>query len=240
MRPALRHLLLGASASAIGVAAACGYEGRSLDLFPRRNLVGDVAPCNSALDCPDNRPYCTGGLCVECLSDAECRGNRPACLAGVCVTCTGPEHCPEGSACNVAGDRCAPVCRGDGGCAGATPRCDDSRGFCVECVDDAECTTRERAVCDTAAGQCVACNSDDECSGRTPACDRARHQCVECTDPSYCDGLACDNERRCVECNRDADCPGGGRCDPMGRCEGGCASDAAEDAGSCPPAPRRP
>jgi hypothetical protein len=230
----LPRVAITAIALAVGVATACGYEGRSLDLFPSVPLAGDLGRCSAELECPMNRPFCAEGLCVECRSDGECRGNKPACLAGACVTCSGPEHCPLGSACNVAADRCAPACERVEDCTLREQlSCDVERGFCVECLDDATCVDPARPACDRPAGQCVACNDDGDCSGRQRACDPIRHQCVECLDASHCGGLVCDTERqRCAECSRDADCPGGTFCDPMGRCQPDCSGDAgAADAG---------
>jgi Cys-rich repeat protein len=232
-----RHALLAASWSVAAVAGACSYDGRSLDLFPTGELSSEIARCSGAADCPTDRPFCSGGLCVECLSDAECRGNKPACLAGVCVTCSGPEHCPAGSACNVAAERCAPACRSAEDCSGAQGLCDMTQGFCVECLEGSDCNAPDRAACERPAGQCVACNSDGDCSGMRPACDTIRHQCVECTSAEHCAGLICDSERqRCAQCSRDADCASGTRCDPMGRCQEDCSANAA-DAAVCRPAP---
>ncbi len=207
-----------ASSLALGLASGCGYEGRSLDLFPSAALDADLTRCTSAAACPANRAFCAEGLCVECLSDAECGGNKPACLAGVCVTCSSAEHCPSDSACNVAAQRCAPRCGDAAACSGATATCDVARGLCVECVSDGDCLAPGRPACERAAGQCVACTGDEHCSGARVTCDRARQQCVEC--------------------GRDADCANGGRCDAMGRCQQGCTGDAG-DVG-CMPRPPRP
>lgn len=210
--------LVAASSAALLLAGACGYEGRSLDLFPSAALLGDIARCASAIDCPDNRSFCAEGLCVECLSDAECSGNRPACLAGVCVTCSRPEHCPAASFCNVAAQRCAPACGDAAVCSGATATCDLEQGFCVECLTDGDCPEPGRPACDRPAGQCVACTGAEHCSGARPVCDPARHQCVECSG--------------------EADCAGGGRCNAMRRCQRDCTADAG-DAG-CMTRPPRP
>jgi hypothetical protein len=210
---------IAASSLALVLASACGYEGRSLDLFPSVALDGDLARCTSADDCvDDNRGLCVEGLCVECRSDVECGGNKPACLAGVCVTCTGPEHCPAQSACNVAAQRCAPACGDAAACSGPTANCDVRQGFCVECVGDSDCPEPGKPACDQPGGQCVECTRPEHCTGARARCDLTRHQCVECS--------------------ADDDCAGGGRCDAMGRCQPGCIGDAMDVA--CMPAPPRP
>lgn len=210
---------IAASSLALVLASACGYEGRSLDLFPSVTLDGEVSRCSSAVDCLDpERGLCVEGLCIECLSDAQCRRNRPACLAGVCVTCTGPEHCPVANVCNVAAQRCAPACGDAAACSGQTATCDVRQGFCVECVSDVDCPEPGRPACDQPAGQCVECTGAEHCTGARARCDLSRHQCVEC--------------------NAGADCADGGSCDAMGRCQPGCMSDPMNVA--CVPAPPRP
>jgi hypothetical protein len=209
---------IAASSLALSLASACGYEGRSLDLFPSAMVDADVSRCSSADDCPDNRGLCVEGLCIECLSDTECSGNRPACLAGVCVTCTGPEHCPDDSACNVAAQRCAPACGDAAACTGPRPTCDVAQGFCVECVSDGDCPEPGRPACDRPGGQCVECTSAEHCTGARARCDLSRHQCVECSSAD--------------------DCAGGGPCDAMGRCQPGCMGGSMDVA--CMPAPPGP
>lgn len=179
-----------------GAVVGCGYEGRSLDLFPERADPAAAARCGGPGDCPDNRPLCTAGLCVECLSDADCRAGRPACVRGVCVTCSGPEHCPEGSTCNVAAERCAPSCEQTGDCGGATASCDLARGFCVECAESAECTRPDRPVCEPEAGRCVECIEDVEClDPARPACAPARNRCEACNRDEHCPGSSCELAR---------------------------------------------
>lgn len=229
-----------ATSLAFALASACGYEGRSLDLFADAVLEGDIARCTRDVDCFDDRPLCVEGLCVQCLSDAECSGNRPACLAGACVTCTGPEHCPAEGACNAALQRCATACGDDRPpCTGRTATCDFARGFCVECVSDDECPEPGRPACDIAAGQCVACTRAEHCSGALDECDLSRHECIECRVDADCGSAGrCERSGRCQPGMVEMEPPGATPCDPAGPCSPECTNGAA-DAG-CMPGPPRP
>jgi hypothetical protein len=233
---------IGAGSTALVLASACGYEGRSLDLFPTAVLDGDLARCARDNECPDKLPFCVEGLCVECVSDAECTDKNPACLAGVCVACTGPQHCPDEGACNASLQRCATAC-GEGlpACSGPTATCDLTRGFCVECVSDDNCLEPGRPACDLAPGQCVACTSADHCSGAADECDLTRHECIECRVDADCtNGGRCERSGRCEPGMVEMETPPPvvGPCDPAGPCQPECTMGVA-DAG-CMPGPPRP
>jgi len=46
--------------------------------------TGFVPECSTNADCPSNKPYCVGGVCVQCRNDADCPEGYE-CKSGVCV-----------------------------------------------------------------------------------------------------------------------------------------------------------
>lgn len=98
------------------------------------------ASCENDGQCAWPVPYCERpeGRCVGCRSGADCDG---------------PEQCdPLAMRCVVRCDRDSD-CRSNTGFDGQL--CDQTRGFCVECVQDADCGSRSRHHCDETLGQCV-------------------------------------------------------------------------------------
>lgn len=45
---------------------------------------GPPEPCVIDSDCPPEKPYCSFGVCVECLQDVHCPSGK-VCRDGVCV-----------------------------------------------------------------------------------------------------------------------------------------------------------
>lgn len=58
--------------------------------------------CTTDADCPTGYA-CVGGVCipitVECTVDTECPSERPFCVGGVCVQCRVDANCQEGYVC---------------------------------------------------------------------------------------------------------------------------------------------
>jgi len=83
---------------------------------------------------------------------------------------------------------------GVGGCPPATPYC--SEGTCVNCVGAADCaqlTGPETPYCDDSTGFCVECLRHDDCAEPTPNCDTRAGRCeAPCQEHSQCEIGACE------------------------------------------------
>ncbi len=141
------------------------------------------------------------GQCVECAADTQCTKDpaKGFCVANACTGCgtTGSTGCsarPDGKvACAVTGT---------------------STGQCVECLNNAGCTT------DPAKGFCVnnACTGcqnagSTACAGSKPACPMTgtlAGQCVECIDNTLCTANAAKHfcvSNACAGCDKAATNP---------------------------------
>lgn len=137
-------------------------------------------------------------------------------------------------------------CTVDTDCRLATLHCDPNAGVCVECVNDAQCTTAGLTRCDLATQVCAGCKVDGDCAHgqlcetttgtclftciedptcplEAPACDEVRGVCIRCKhnrdcarDEPFCEAVS----GRCLSCLNDDDCPvATPRCDrPLGGC----------------------
>ena len=213
-------LALGFATLAVSWGVGGCQEGPTLELFPVADgpVAGSSsADCDGGGSCPSDRPFCTNGACVECRLDDDCPGATPVCALGACVTCTADRGCPEGQACNVVLTSCAATCAGPSDCMGALGQCEFNEGYCVECLEDAQCPMGNRPACDTASGACVRCTEDSDCPMPMRRCSAATQECVECLGDADCpepNRPACVLERHaCDQCTNDAHCPSGMLCD---------------------------
>lgn len=150
----------------------------------------------------------------ECESDPDCAGRagRPVCdpVRGRCVACTpSMDRCDPSDHCDPATFTCAPGCRADEGCAGATPRCDTALRRCVECTRTDQCPSG--ASC--AGGRCMMVSCP---MGRADCNRNAMDGCEAdlATDPMNCGACATQPPEQCN--TRDDNC--NGRCDDLGGC----------------------
>lgn len=194
--------------------------------------------CESALrcvdtDCPDGFSCAPDGYCretVACASDAECDDG---------VFCSGVERCDQDTG------ECA---IGTPPCTAEAPICQEDLGACHECSVDAECDNGNfcdgmevcsAGFCTTSAEpQCpFGCNvENNRCRDCSSTEDCASDPCVdgvfECSAKGECEfvreGCApteiCDPEGGedgglvCYQCDDDADCDNGLRCDGREEC----------------------
>ncbi len=83
-------------------------------------------------------------------------------------------------------------CSGNDGCAShpMDPVCDTSRGVCVQCLQNAQCTPMT-PVCDHGTDTCRGCVADSECPGMGPRC-LADGTCAEASELIYVDSAGAD------------------------------------------------
>jgi hypothetical protein len=112
------------------------------------------------------------------------------------------------------------------------PRCDPSRHRCVACLTTLDC--QDGFACDSLANRCLqTCAADKPCPKDAHGCDERRHVCYECDEDHECAtsplGQLCASDGSgCVECRKEAECPGQ-HCDQLsGRCV------ECRDGGDCP------
>lgn len=210
------------SSLAVALVACNASDVRSLHLSPLQGAAtASSANCETPNDCPNNRPHCESGLCVECKTDPDCEDANPACHRGTCVRCADDDHCAESQACNRARHSCALSCAADADCAGQREsRCNGS--LCVECTDLSHCDDKH-PFCDKPSGTCAECLTSADCP--SGVCDPTERKCLECIVDGDCASGRCQQpERRCVECVTTADCTAG-TCDEKGECRAPCAAD---------------
>jgi Cys-rich repeat protein len=53
------------------------------------------------------------------------------------------------------------------------------------------------AVCDQSRGECVECLRDADCSGNAPVCDHEERECVQCVVDADCDAGGTCQDREC-------------------------------------------
>jgi Cys-rich repeat protein len=154
--------------------------------------------CSGDQDCGLESLHCdaTQGRCVECVVDQDCgEPDRPRCdgVLNRCVGCKVARDCPTGSSCDSATQRCLRSCREEVDCALTDHDCDERRGVCLQCDDDAECATSEGGrYCASDGTGCVQCRLDAQC-GAGAVCDLLLGRCVACRDTRDCaPGTFCD------------------------------------------------
>ena len=107
----------------------------------------------------------------------------------VFAACESNADCAGGEVCRD--DECRTACQDDSECTGDYAVCSVDDGICVECIDDTTCDDDERCVDQACA---FFCSADDQCAS----------------------GEFCREEEgtcHAIECEENADCSGGFRCD---------------------------
>ena len=190
---------------AAGVASAFGpacdqsfyFDIPAPDVAPDGGAPALPLRCTTEADCPFASLHCDvqSGGCYECIQDGDCEGTAPHCEADLhrCVECTGSRDCPAGLACDATTHRCLASCTDEYECPTSAPECDERRGVCVACDEDAECRGVGSAnYCALDGSRCVECRSDLHCGPGT-SCDPIEGRCVACRSSADCDaGRVCD------------------------------------------------
>lgn len=191
-------------------AGVCGHCSGNGDCSANQTCVQGLCQCSGPSGCGGDAPTCVGatdggpvGTC-GCLDNSDCGTglvcNQAAYAYGACVAncATGGTTCVPGSRypdCQT--DVLAPTygscvpCVSDSECAnsGDGPYCSPYVG-CVQCRDNADCTTPGRQVC---IGICVECGSFSDC-GSGEACNSATFTCgTSCLFDQDCPSGSCVN-----------------------------------------------
>ncbi len=184
--------------------------------------------CSVDVDCGDGFqciPLLSGNFCArkcgtgaDCLPGYKCeqassdpKNKQTYCVLPTfdCLGCAGdPKGCPAGQKCNV---------------KVGTPTCVAVKAQCEACNQDVDCDNGLRCVkqgdtkvCapDCSGGKTCPANSTCQTFYGIPACAFKAEKCcfgAGCTVSTACKG--CDESKclggECVECVKDADCPGG-------------------------------
>jgi outer membrane exchange protein TraA len=248
------------------------------------NEAAVCAPCDTALfcgptcsPCGGTTPFCINengrNECVECREDRDCAPGYQ-CNPGTstCFECNKDEDCDRGEYCNLTSGTCE-VCDAANQCAGSSCNCcptsangidmqcaplsSDGPPVCVECVNDADCSS---GVCDLITGHCTDAlepNRDPQSCGPNHAqCPDGRPFCIpgplgaacfecrwdlDCANGNYCNsGLCepCNQDRhcgtRCTSCGDDTPFCLGGDTAERSECVG-CAEDSQCESGICNP-----
>ena len=167
---------------------------------PELRPFEDPLRCEGTADCPNDRPICEEGVCVECIHDVlSCADeSRPICGEdGVCRGCVDSNDCSQERVCDADTGRCI-QCNGDLDCDGSTPFCNDE-GLCQPCNPLAQDECEMGTSC-LAEGACGQCQTNVDCPNELPVCDPSTHLCVGCEQQDDCGlGLNCIGNV-CVEC----------------------------------------
>ena len=153
------------------------------------------------------------GMCVVCLTNSDCKTAQ----APICNTSTGTcQACTDSSACATK-DTNKPFC-----VTAATASF--TKGMCVGCLMDSQCTTPQTPICSLDTGTCGGCDAAGATACATkdatkPVCAKAasgsvaKGTCVGCLANSDCSGTPTTpicKSNSCVGCSADSDCSGTG------------------------------
>ena len=201
-----------------------GENGEAAEVVADQPMQATVGLCDEALE------TCSNGLALawvvpeaECHEDFDC-GNGQRCVGNQCIDaapgCNNDREiveCPQGQVCvdGVCEDPDENRCQDNGQCPDEH-LCIDGR--CVErnrnCGDHNDCPMHQ--ICDLNRGQC---------QGLPPGVCRDDSPCqIRCVFPP---GLPLG---RCIDCERDDECPVGAVCNPQGQCDAPLCN-----AENCPP-----
>lgn len=135
-----------------------------------------VVGCGGGKDGPQDAATTTDGS-SEIVLD-PCTSNRD---------CAGGEVCREGF--------CRVACEDAAECSAPLTLCDDTRGYCVECIDDDDCTTHascEASFCTFFCRDDTACAADEYCIRDSGTCaERECESARECDGGFRCEGYVC-------------------------------------------------
>ncbi len=187
------------------VAAACNGElrfdepsspdgGEPADASSDAGAALDAAPagCTSDTECglPDLHCAVETGACVECLNDGHClRPEQPRCHGVLhrCVQCGSAGDCDRNEVCERSTNTCVPTCFDGDDCSLTYAGCEISRGLCVDCIYDSDCTgASDGPLCQPANGRCVECRDNLSCPIERPSCDPTSGRCVACLSSASC------------------------------------------------------
>lgn len=141
-------------------------------------------------------------------------GGTASTACGDLAECTLGTHCAEEHCVQCAVDAdCQPY---------ALPRCEPTRHRCVACLASSDC--QPGFACDSLANRCLqTCLEDENCPVDAHGCDERRLVCYQCDEDRECatsplGHLCASDGSGCVQCRKEADCPGQ-HCDQLsGRC----------------------
>ena len=137
-------------------------------------------------------------------------------------------------------------CTRDAECKAPTPKCVQSSGACVACLQTTDCAEKETCIGNACKPGTIICKVDKDCDGMK--CDTGNGKCVECVADRDCKtNYVCQNgsckpstgspcgadsdcdlgelciDKTCVPgCRTDRDCPNNLQCDPAHGAHGGC------------------
>ena len=205
----------------VGLCTECEYN-TDCNLDPARSQCstsGSCMACAESIHCEHltSTPFCSAGVCVQCISDSDCPNpDQAKCSGNACVACTDSSNCAHLTStpvCTLPTGLCV-ECASDSDCLSPTAaRC--SSNTCMTCTDSTQCERwSSTPVCATgvAAGTCVECNTHIDCLSAYGSQCLSDHTCAPCTDTSHCLHLptthVCNTilNGLCVECNLDSDC----------------------------------
>jgi hypothetical protein len=205
--------LLGAlvGPGAILCAVAAGCEPQDIYLFDEAEPVVED---DAGMDEPEPPPASDNTPPDDDLPEPV----QPTCVSPACQRCVADGDCSAGAAelfCHpVTGDcklPCDPEASSEQRACTAAERCDRDIGLCVDCVQDADCSSALAPVCDLARGGCVECADSSDCPAERPVCDAEAARCIECVVDADCaatGGVCLPGAQRCVGCRDDRDCAG--------------------------------
>jgi len=235
-----------------GGSVACTEDKNCPATRPQCSSEGECTMCSSSAACEEREglAYCVSavsssqrGQCAACLEDEHCEGNDDGeycnTVSNICVPCKTNADCT---------DLTKPQCGADGQCTGCTSNeaCEGrdgteacrtaagpTRGHCVACATDADCTEADAPQCQS-NNTCGGCTSEAACEGRTDHehCNlrdgtETFGECVKCTgatEAAECNGNSCKqstgectettkgSRNACQSCEADSECGGSRKC----------------------------
>jgi hypothetical protein len=136
-----------------GLLALAACDRQVLRLLPDRGPDASMPPH----DGPDAR--------AGCERNSQCDWPLPYCNVPTrrCVGCIDFHDCDAPEECDSVAMRCALPCTRENDCrSNQSNRCNESRGFCVECIYDADCNSQYPHYCDP-SGRCTDCEGAANC-----------------------------------------------------------------------------
>lgn len=177
---------------ALGLSAACNapivFDAPSASPKPDSGDNAKPGSCSDDADCRLDSLHCdtVSHTCVACVTDDNCAPPLPRCdfALHMCVECGNDSDCENGQTCEATG-HCIRTCSTSASCPPETPTC-DSRGLCVGCARNSDCSAIEMPLCNVASGRCVQCLGANDCTTLLPRCDPYHNVCVGCLSSADC------------------------------------------------------